>query len=83
MGGGQRSRACQAAAADGQIDKRVSMHALRHSCARQLLEAKVDIRVSQVLLGHKRLETTAIYASVATELLRGVISPLDRLKLST
>ena len=48
-----------------------------------LLEAKVDIRVIQVLLGHKKLETTALYASVATELLREVISPLETLKLST
>ena len=37
----------------------------------------MDIRVIQVLLGHKKLETTALYAQVATDLLREVISPLE------
>jgi site-specific recombinase XerD len=66
-----------AAAIAAVIGKRVSMHTLRHSFATHLLEQKVDIRVIQVLLGHKKLETTALYAQVATEILRQVVSPLQ------
>lgn len=75
----QLNRAVHAAATAAEIDKRVSMHTLRHSFATHLLEQKVDIRVIQVLLGHKKLETTALYAQVATEVLREVISPLEGL----
>jgi len=75
----QLNRAIHAAAQAAGIDKRVSMHTLRHSFATHLLEQKVDIRVIQVLLGHKKLETTSIYAHVATDLLRSVISPLEGL----
>jgi site-specific recombinase XerD len=75
----QLNRAIHAAAEAAKIDKRVSMHTLRHSFATHLLEQKVDIRVIQVLLGHQKLETTALYAQVATDLLREVTSPLERL----
>ena len=82
MSARQLSRACLAAAFDAEIDKHVSMHILRHSFATHLLEQKVDIRIIQVLLGHKKLETTALYTQVATDLLREVISPLDKLEKS-
>jgi integrase/recombinase XerD len=78
----QLNRICHMAADAAQIDKRVSMHTLRHSYATHLLEQKVDIRLIQVLLGHKRLETTALYTQVATEVLREVTSPLESLKAS-
>ena len=76
----QLNRICRMAAEAAQIDKRVSPHTLRHSYATHLLEQKVDIRVIQVLLGHKRLETTALYTQVATEVLREVDSPLESLR---
>jgi len=44
-----------------------------------LLEQNIDIRVIQVLLGHAKLDTTALYTRVATNTIRTVMSPLDRL----
>src|SRR6202163_3321240 len=67
------------AAADRAAIKRVTPHTLRHSFATHLLEEKTDVRLIQVLLGHARLDTTALYAQVATNVIRAVMSPLDRL----
>ena len=64
------------------IDKPVSLHSLRHAFATHLLEQNEDIRVIQVLLGHKKLETTARYAQVATKILHQVKGPLESLALS-
>ena len=75
----QLNRACHAAAAAAGITRRVSLHTLRHSFATHLLEHKTDIRVIQVLLGHKKLESTALYTQVATATLREVTGPLERL----
>jgi site-specific recombinase XerD len=71
------NRVIHTAALDAGIHKRVMMHALRHAFATHLLEQKEDIRVIQVLLGHVKLETTALYTQVATNILREVISPLQ------
>jgi len=73
----QLNRAIHAAAQAAQIEKRVTMHTLRHCFATHLLEQGEDIRVIQVLLGHKKIETTTLYTQVATEVLRAVTSPLD------
>lgn len=76
----QLNRAIHAAAEAARIDKRVSMHTLRHSFATHLLDQKGDIRVIQVLLGHKKLDTTALYAQVATDILREVVSPMEAVR---
>jgi site-specific recombinase XerD len=73
----QLCRVVRAAAQAAGINKRVSPHTLRHSFATHLLEQKTDIRIIQVLLGHKKLDTTALYTRVANATIRAVTSPLD------
>ena len=77
----QLNRACHAAAQLAEINKRVSLHTLRHSFATHLLEQNTDIRVIQVLLGHAKLENTALYTRVATKTIQQVMSPLEHIAL--
>jgi integrase/recombinase XerD len=76
----QMHRIVRLAAGRAGITKRVGVHTLRHSFATHLLEQKTDIRVIQVLLGHKKLDTTALYTRVAISTLGQVTSPLDFLR---
>jgi integrase/recombinase XerD len=77
----QLNRACHAAAQMAEINKRVSLHTLRHSFATHLLEQNTDVRVIQVLLGHSKLDTTALYTRVATKTISEVRSPLEHIAL--
>jgi integrase/recombinase XerD len=77
----QLNRACHTAAEAAGIDRNVSPHILRHSFATHLLEQNVDVRVIQVLLGHAKLDSTALYTRVATKTIQQVISPLEHIAL--
>ena len=78
----QLNRVCHMAAEAAGLGGWVTPHTLRHSFATHLLEDDTDVRVIQVLLGHAKLDTTARYAHVATNVLRAVRSPFEHLTLS-
>jgi site-specific recombinase XerD len=70
---------CRECALMAALDKRITAHTLRHSFATHLLENGEDIRVIQVLLGHKRIDTTARYTRVTPAKIAATASPLDQL----
>ncbi len=71
-----RSRLAKAAQ-DAGLETHVTPHMLRHTAATQLIEAGVDIRYIQRLLGHASLSTTEIYTHVSDRALRRVVSDAD------
>jgi site-specific recombinase XerD len=76
-------RAFELAAEQAGIKKHMATHVLRHSFSTHLLEAGVDLRVVQVLLGHKSITTTARYTRVAAPVVQRTPSPLELLLRGT
>jgi len=73
--------ACECAASRAGIDKHVHPHTLRHSFATHLLEAGVDLRTIQLLMGHSDLKATTVYLHLSHRHLQATASPLDALPL--
>lgn len=79
MASGTALRIVERAARRAGIARRVTPHTLRHSDATHLLDAGVDLRTIQLLLGHNNLKTTSLYVHVSAARLHSAASPLDLL----
>lgn len=71
-------RALRKAAVAAGIKKRVTPHVLRHTLATHFLEAGIDLRVIQMVLGHSSPRTTARYTRVSRRYLATIDHPLDQ-----
>ena len=61
------------------LEKKATVHTLRHSFATHLLENGTDIRYIQQFLGHSSIKTTTIYTHISANAVNKIVSPLDRL----
>ena len=76
------SRVFTKAKKKAQIKKPGGIHTLRHSFATHMLENGIDLRRLQMMLGHSNLSTTAIYLHLATDFIKNVSSPFDKMEFS-
>jgi integrase/recombinase XerD len=80
LGPSQVQKAISEAGRAIKLRKRIGPHTLRHSFATHLLEAGVDLRTIQLLLGHSSLRTTALYLHIASTALQDATGPRDLLE---
>jgi len=73
--------ACRVAADRAGLDKTIGPHTLRHSFATHMLEAGADLRTIQILLGHGRLDRTAVYLHLSQRHLKTAVNPLEQLSI--
>jgi site-specific recombinase XerD len=64
------------------LQKRITPHTFRHSFATHLLEGGADLKTIQVMLGHAKIEDTAIYLHLSRRHLQAVVNPLDQLPVT-
>lgn len=79
VGEASANAALRAAQVAARIDRRLTLHTLRHAFATHLLENGVEMRRLQVLLGHAKISSTQFYTHLRKDVLRKVPSPLDLL----
>ncbi len=72
-------KAVKTAAKKAKLDKRVTVHTLRHSFATHMLENGTNIRILQELMGHADVKTTEIYTHVMKKDINALLNPLDRM----
>jgi integrase/recombinase XerD len=75
-------RAFHAALDAAGVTKLATVHTLRHSWATHLLECGVNLRITQIWLGHRSPNTTAIYTHLTQKTEQLATGALDSLRFS-